>query len=182
MQTEDFTVRHSGEQNAKSSETEVSSGVCISRFLFGRRSLRGSTVNFPLKKNCITLTIMQCFIFSLYGSRRVPLAHFLFAPSTPSSFASAGLLACSSSLFGRRSLRGSTANFPLKKNCITLTIMQCFIFSLYGSRRVPLAHLLFAPSTPSSFASAGLLACSSSVKNKSLIYRLLFLTFSLYAN
>ena len=44
-------------------------------FLFGRRSLRGSTVNFPLKKNCITLTIMQCFIFSLYGSRRVPLAH-----------------------------------------------------------------------------------------------------------
>ncbi len=131
--------------------------------LFGRRSLRGSTANLPLKKNCITLTIMQCFIFSLYGSRRVPLAHLLFALSTPSSFASAGLPACSSSLFGRRSLRGSTANLPLKKNCITLTIMQCFIFSLYGSRRVPLAHLLFALSTPSSFASAGLPACSSSL-------------------
>ena len=134
MQTEDFTVRHSGEQNAKSSETEVSSGVCISRFLFGRRSLRGSTVNFPLKKNCITLTIMQRSNFSLYGSRRVPLAHFLFAPSTPSTFASAGLLACSSSLFGRRSLRGSTANFPLKKNPQALTLADRTFASLYGSR------------------------------------------------
>ena len=101
---------------------------------------------------------------SPYGNRKVLVANIVFAPATPSTLADDGIHAIFSSLFGRRSFRGSIPVKYLiaKKNRILQTsILLLYLNSPYGNRKAPVENVLFSPSASPAFAAGDILVAFS---------------------